>query len=45
MNCPNCKREIDEKKNKIVNCSCGNKLIIVEINKVKQIIDVTKEEK
>ena len=47
MNCPNCKREVVSKKNAIFKCVCGRTLIIVEINKIKQIVDVTpdKEEK
>ena len=47
MNCPNCKREVVSKKNAIFNCVCGRTLMIIEINKVKQIVDVTpdKEEK
>ncbi|MBC8589360.1 hypothetical protein [Paratissierella segnis] len=45
MNCPNCKREVVSKKNAIFKCVCGRTLIIVEINKIKQIVDVTKEDK
>lgn len=47
MNCPNCKRDISIKKYAIQTCSCGKVLMEVEINKVKQIVDVTptKEDK
>lgn len=41
MICPNCKREIIIAKYKIVNCKCGRTLMLAEINKVKQLIDVT----
>lgn len=41
MQCPNCSREIIVAKYKIVNCKCGRTLMLAEINKVKQLIDVT----
>lgn len=41
MICPNCSREVLIAKYKIVNCKCKRTLMLVEINKVKQLIDVT----
>lgn len=43
MNCPNCNKKVDSKKNAIFKCVCGKTLMLVEINKVKQIVDVTKD--
>ena len=43
--CPGCRRAIQGKKNKLVYCQCGKALMIIEINKIKQIVDVTKEDK
>lgn len=44
MKCPSCGRAINAKKYEVVNCSCGKKLIIIEINKIKQVVDVTPKE-
>lgn len=45
MKCLNCKVEIGEqKKYKVVNCRCGTKLMLIEINKEKRLIDLTKLE-
>ena len=42
MKCPKCYEEIGEpKKYEIINCQCGRKLMIIEINKTKSIEDVT----
>lgn len=41
MNCPSCNRDVSSKKYAIFNCVCGKVLMEVEINKVKQLIDVT----
>lgn len=41
MKCPNCSREISTKKYAIHRCICGRILMLIEINKVKQIVDVT----
>jgi len=41
MNCPNCNRKVEGKKNQIINCLCGKKLMIIEINKVKEVVDIT----
>ncbi|MDR7870339.1 MAG: hypothetical protein RIN55_05735 [Tissierellaceae bacterium] len=43
MNCPNCYREVTTKKYAIFQCICGRTLMLIEINKVKQILDVTPE--
>lgn len=43
MFCPNCKKEIGPKKYAIFNCICGKTLMLIEINKIKQIIDVTQD--
>lgn len=47
MICPNCKRKIVTKKYAIFKCICGRTLMLIEINKVKEIVDITpdKEEK
>lgn len=44
MRCPECGREISIKKNQVVDCQCGAKLMAVEINK-KLYIENLKEEK
>jgi len=44
MKCPKCEREVDIRKYALFNCQCGCTLMVVEINKVKQVVDVTKEE-
>ena len=43
MKCPNCYRNIISSKYAMVKCVCGRVLMIIEINKIKQIMDVTKE--
>ena len=44
MICPKCKTKITEsKKHKLINCECGSTLMIVEINKIKQIVDLSKK--
>lgn len=43
MKCPNCSRAIATKKYAIFTCACGNTLMLIEINKVKEIVDVTPE--
>lgn len=48
MKCPYCKQEVGQpKKYQIIDCKCGRRLIVIEINKVKELVDVTpdKEEK
>lgn len=47
MHCPSCYRDVTTKKYAIFNCQCGKVLMLVEINKIKQVMDVTpnKEEK
>lgn len=43
MKCINCEVEIgDPKKYQIIDCKCGSKLMLIEINKVKQLIDLSK---
>lgn len=43
MRCVNCKTEIgNPKKHKIIDCRCGSKLMLIEINKVKQLVDLSK---
>lgn len=44
MKCPVCDREIRIKKNQVVDCQCGARLMAVEINK-KILIENLKEEK
>lgn len=44
MKCPECNREIRIKKNQVIDCQCGAKLMAVEINK-KLLIENLKEEK
>lgn len=44
MNCPNCNREITTKKYALYKCFCGKTLMMIEINKVKEIVDVTPKE-
>ena len=41
MNCPNCKRPVTTKKYEMFKCICGRVLMMIEVNKVKQITDVT----
>jgi len=44
MKCLNCEIEIGEpKKHKIVSCKCGSTLMVIEINKGKQLIDLSKD--
>ena len=43
MKCPRCGREINLKKYQVYQCPCGRKLMLIEINKVKYIEDVTPE--
>lgn len=47
MKCPNCKRQVTIKKYAIFKCICGRTLMLIELNKVKQIVDLTpdKEDK
>lgn len=47
MFCPNCNIKVDSQKYAMFKCMCGKTLMMVEINKVKQIVDVTpdKEDK
>lgn len=40
MICPKCGKEVNVKKNKLVNCKCGAVLIAVEIYKKLVIADV-----
>lgn len=44
MKCPVCKRELKIKKNQVIDCQCGAKLMAVEIYK-KLVIENLKEEK
>ena len=45
MKCPKCNKEIgDLKKYKVHDCSCSAKLMCIEINKKKELINL-KEEK
>ncbi|WP_269844707.1 hypothetical protein [Sporanaerobacter acetigenes] len=44
MKCPECNREIRIKKNQVIDCQCGARLMAVEINK-KLLIENLKEEK
>lgn len=42
MKCPNCRREIGQpKKYQVIDCQCGRRLMVIEIDKVKSIEDVT----
>lgn len=41
MRCPRCNKEINAKKHRVNDCSCGAKLLAVEINKKLVIEDVT----
>jgi DNA-directed RNA polymerase subunit RPC12/RpoP len=44
MKCPRCRKDIlNIKKYRVNYCSCGAKLIVVEINKKLEIEDVTPE--
>lgn len=44
MKCKNCKQEIGQpKKYEVINCKCGARLMLVEIRKVKQLVEVGKE--
>ncbi|MBU5292793.1 hypothetical protein KQH90_01915 [Anaerosalibacter bizertensis] len=45
MKCPKCYKELGKmKKNQLLKCSCGAKLLVVEINKKLQIFDLGKKE-
>lgn len=45
MKCVECGRELGKvKKNQLINCQCGAKLLAVEINKKLVIEDLSKEE-
>lgn len=33
MNCPSCGKEINIKKYEVIDCSCGAKIMAIEINK------------
>lgn len=39
--CPECKRGVQGKRNQLVYCDCGKTLLIVEINKIKEAVDVS----
>ncbi len=41
MKCPNCNKKIMLHKNSVLKCICGRVLMLIEINKAKQIVDVT----
>ena len=44
MKCSNCKSEVGQpKKYNVINCKCGTKLMLIEINKVKQLVEVGNE--
>lgn len=44
MNCPKCGIELGQlKKYQIVDCSCGEKLMLIEINKKKELIKLEEE--
>ena len=44
MKCLNCKIEIgNPKKHQVTNCRCGTKLMLIEINKVKILVDLSKD--
>ena len=45
MKCPCCNREIKIKKNQVVNCRCGAKLMAVEVGKKLIFENLKKEEK
>ena len=42
MNCPTCKAEIkiNPKKHRVFTCKCGANLMLIEIKKNKQLIDL-----
>lgn len=43
--CPNCKQKIMLGKEKLIDCpNCSKKLLLVTINKVEQLFDVTPRE-
>lgn len=44
MICPKCGRTIITTKYAILKCVCGRTLMLIEINKVKQVVDVTPDE-
>ena len=41
MNCPNCKEEVDIKKNTFKICTCGSTLICTQVGKKLIVDDVT----
>lgn len=44
MKCPKCYREIGQpKKYEITECKCGAKLMLVEINKKKELVNLKEE--
>lgn len=44
MKCPSCKTKIgDLKKYKIHECKCGGKLMCIEINKKKELVDLRRD--
>ena len=44
MKCLNCQIEIGSpKKYEVTNCRCGAKLMLIEINKVKTLVDLNKD--
>ncbi len=43
MKCLKCQNEIgNPKKHQIVQCKCGAKLMLIEMNKIKQLVDLSK---
>lgn len=45
MRCPSCYKEVGKmKKNQLLKCRCGAKLLAVEINKELEVFDLSKDE-
>lgn len=45
MRCPSCYKEVGKmKKNQLLKCRCGTKLLAVEINKELEVFDLSKDE-
>lgn len=42
--CPGCKKDIQGKRNQLVYCRCGKVLLLVEIKKTIEAVDVTPKE-
>lgn len=46
MKCPKCAKEIREpKKHKVIDCNCGAKLMLIEISKRKELVNLEEASK